>query len=42
MNRASIWTACSRARGVYDKLEEMGVQEGDFVVIGDLEFEYVY
>ncbi len=28
--------------GVYDKLEEMGVQEGDFVVIGDLEFEYVY
>ncbi len=28
--------------GVYDKLEEMGVQEGDFVVVGDLEFEYVY
>lgn len=28
--------------GVYDKLEQMGVQEGDFVVIGDLEFEYVY
>ncbi len=28
--------------GVYDKLEEMGVKEGDFVVIGDFEFEYVY
>ena len=28
--------------GVYDKLEAMGVQEGDFVVIGDLEFEYVH
>lgn len=28
--------------GVYDKLEEMGVQEGDFVVIGNMEFEYVY
>ena len=28
--------------GVYKKLEEMGVQEGDFVVIGDLEFEYVH
>lgn len=28
--------------GVYDRLEEMGVQEGDFVVIGDLEFEYVH
>ena len=31
-----------KSAGVYDKLEEMGVQEGDFVVIGDLEFEYVY
>ena len=28
--------------GVYDRLEAMGVQEGDFVVIGDLEFEYVH
>ncbi|RKJ77192.1 GTPase ObgE [Butyricicoccus sp. 1XD8-22] len=28
--------------GVYKKLEELGVQEGDFVVIGDLEFEYVH
>lgn len=28
--------------GVYAKLEEMGVQEGDFVVIGNMEFEYVY
>ena len=28
--------------GVYDKLEQMGVQEGDFVVIGDIEFEYVH
>ena len=27
--------------GVYDRLEAMGVQEGDFVVIGDMEFEYV-
>ncbi len=28
--------------GIYDKLEQMGVQEGDFVVVGDFEFEYVY
>lgn len=28
--------------GVYEKLEAMGVKEGDFVVIGDMEFEYVY
>ena len=28
--------------GVYDRLEAMGVQEGDPVVIGDLEFEYVH
>ena len=28
--------------GVYQRLEEMGVQEGDFVVIGDLEFEDVH
>ena len=28
--------------GVYDRLEAMGVQEGDFVVIGDIEFEYVH
>ena len=28
--------------GVYQRLEDMGVQEGDFVVIGDLEFEYVH
>lgn len=28
--------------GVYDRLEEMGIQEGDFVVIGELEFEYVH
>lgn len=28
--------------GVYQELERMGVQEGDFVVIGDIEFEYVY
>lgn len=27
--------------GVYDQLEKMGVQEGDFVVIGELEFQYV-
>ncbi|MGE4548608.1 MAG: GTPase ObgE [Intestinibacillus sp.] len=27
--------------GVYDRLEELGVDEGDFVVIGDIEFEYV-
>ena len=31
-----------KSAGVYDKLEEMGVQAGDFVVIGELEFEYVY
>ncbi|MBS5150216.1 MAG: GTPase ObgE [Butyricicoccus pullicaecorum] len=28
--------------GVYDRLEAMGVQEGDPVVIGELEFEYVH
>lgn len=28
--------------GVYKRLEEMGVQEGDFVVIGEMEFEYVH
>lgn len=27
--------------GVYDRLEELGVNEGDFVVIGEIEFEYV-
>lgn len=26
---------------VYEKLEELGVQDGDFVVVGDFEFEYV-
>lgn len=31
-----------KGAGVYDRLEAMGVQEGDFVVIGDLEFEYVH
>ena len=31
-----------KGAGVYDRLEEMGVQEGDFVVIGDMEFEYVH
>ena len=31
-----------KSAGVYEKLAEMAVQEGDFVVIGDLEFEYVY
>ena len=28
--------------GVYERLEALGVQEGDPVVIGDLEFEYVH
>lgn len=28
--------------GVYDRLEALGVQEGDFVVIGEMEFEYVH
>lgn len=27
--------------GVYDRLEELGINEGDFVVIGEIEFEYV-
>ena len=30
-----------RNNGVFDRLEERGVQEGDTVVIYDLEFEYV-
>ena len=29
-----------RAAGVFDRLEEMGVQDGDFVVMGEMEFEY--
>lgn len=28
--------------GVYERLEQMGIQEGDFVVVGDIEFEYIY
>lgn len=27
--------------GVYDRLEELGINEGDFVVIDEIEFEYV-
>ncbi|MBR5868669.1 MAG: GTPase ObgE [Clostridia bacterium] len=30
-----------RKAGVFDKLEERGVEEGDIVVIYDLEFEYI-
>lgn len=29
-----------RNAGVFDKLEEMGVKDGDFVVMGEMEFEY--
>ena len=29
-----------RQAGVFDKLEAMGVQDGDFVVMGEMEFEY--
>lgn len=29
-----------RTAGVFDKLEEMGVKDGDPVIIGDMEFEY--
>ena len=29
-----------RAAGVFDKLEEMGIKDGDPVVIGEMEFEY--
>ncbi len=29
-----------RERGVIDRLEEMGIQEGDTVVVGDIQFEY--
>nr|WP_297278802.1 GTPase ObgE [uncultured Butyricicoccus sp.] len=28
--------------GVYDRLEQLGVEEGSIVVIGDMEFEYVH
>lgn len=28
--------------GVYDRLEQMGVEEGSIVVIGDMEFEYIH
>jgi GTP-binding protein len=30
-----------RDSGVYDRLEEMGIREGDTVSIYDLDFEYV-
>ncbi len=30
-----------RTHGVFDKLEERGVQEGDTIIIYDLEFEYI-
>jgi GTP-binding protein len=29
-----------RSAGVFQRLEDMGVQDGDFVVMGDMEFEY--
>ena len=29
-----------RERGVIDRLEEMGIQEGDTVVVGDIQFDY--
>ena len=28
--------------GIYAKLEEMGIEENAPVIIGELEFEYVY
>ncbi len=28
--------------GVYDRLEQMGVEEGSIVVIGEMEFEYIH
>ena len=28
--------------GIYERLEQMGIQDGDFVVVGDIEFEYIY
>lgn len=28
--------------GVYDRLEQMGVEEGSIVVIGEIEFEYIH
>ena len=30
-----------QSNGIIDKLEEMGIQEGDPVQIGDLEFDYI-
>jgi GTP-binding protein len=27
--------------GVYETLRKLGAKDGDFVVIGDIEFEYV-
>ena len=31
-----------QSAGIYAKLEEMGIEEGAPVVIGEFEFEYVY
>ena len=31
-----------RKSGLFDRLEEMGIEEGAPVVIGEFEFEYVY
>ncbi|MCD8205608.1 MAG: GTPase ObgE [Clostridia bacterium] len=38
---AAYFERVLRLRGVIDKLIEMGVKEGDTVVVGDTEFEYV-
>ena len=31
-----------KKRGVIEKLEEMGIKEGDTVKFGDIEFDFVY
>ena len=36
------WSSVDTAQAIHDKLEEMGIEEGAPVVIGEFEFEYVY
>ena len=31
-----------KKRGIIEKLEEMGIKEGDTVKFGDIEFDFVY
>ncbi len=40
MSRACTSTASFARSGLFDRLEEMGIEDGDTVSIYDFEFEY--